>query len=105
MRCSRNGASTLKIEWTAKAAVQFKKNQRYYHHSDRQIARLLAMRVNSALHRLLVLPNRGRKGLYPGTRECVVQRSPYVIVYRVTDDALQVIHIWHGRQDWTNVVE
>ncbi|MDC8015717.1 type II toxin-antitoxin system RelE/ParE family toxin [Tahibacter soli] len=95
----------LKLEWTAKAAVQFKKNQRYYNHIDRQVARLLAMRVNSALLRLRVLPDSGRKGIYSGTRECVVQRSPYIIVYRVVDDTLQVVRVWHGRQDWTNVVE
>ena len=95
----------MRIEWTAKAAAQFKQNQRYDHHSDRQIARLLAMRVNSALHRLLVLPNSGRKGIHPDTRECVVQRSPYVIIYRIAGDALQILHIWHGRQNWMNVVE
>lgn len=95
----------LKLEWTAKAAVQFKKNQRYYQNIDRQIARLLAMRVSSALNRLRVLPESGRPGIYPGTRECVVRRSPYIVVYRVDGDAVQVLSVWHGRQDWTNVVE
>jgi plasmid stabilization system protein ParE len=95
----------LRIEWTVKAATQLKKNQRYYLNIDRQVARLLAMRVDSAVYRLRVLPDSGRPGICPGTRECVVRRSPYIVVYRVAGDAVQILTVWHGRQDWTNVIE
>jgi plasmid stabilization system protein ParE len=33
-----------------------------------------------------------------GTREVV--SSPYVVVYRYTDEIVEVLHIWHGAQDW-----
>jgi plasmid stabilization system protein ParE len=88
----------LRIKWTALAARQFKDNQRYYGSIDRQAARLLAMRVKSALRRLSALPDMGRPGVHPGTREWVVQRSPYIIIYRIERDVLQILHLWHGRQ-------
>ena len=45
-------------------------------------------------------PGVGRAGRTPGTRELVVQGTPYVIPYRVRDDRLEIIAIFHGRQRW-----
>jgi|GEM_PF-6917137 len=33
-----------------------------------------------------------------GTREFV--KFPYVIVYRIKDEAIELLHIHHGAQDW-----
>jgi len=33
-----------------------------------------------------------------GTRELV--SPPYVIVYRSTEEIVEILHIWHGMQDW-----
>ena len=50
---------------------------------------------------LLVLhPGLGRAGRVPGTRELVVQGTPYVVPYRVRDERLEIIAIFHGRQRW-----
>ena len=40
-----------------------------------------------------------------GTREWVVVRTPYVIVYQVTGGVLEILHVWHGRQDWASLVD
>jgi plasmid stabilization system protein ParE len=39
--------------------------------------------------------------LRAGTREWVVSRTPYVLVYRTTADAVEILHVWHAAQDWT----
>jgi plasmid stabilization system protein ParE len=52
----------------------------------------------AACDRLEHLPERGRPGLVAGTRE-LVALWPYVIVYRVFEDSVEVIRIWHGAQD------
>ena len=44
------------------------------------------------------MPERGRIGLRPGTRE-LTSAWPYIIVYRITGEAVQVLRIWHGAQD------
>jgi plasmid stabilization system protein ParE len=33
-----------------------------------------------------------------GTRELV--GPPYVVVYRSTEEIVEILHIWHGAQDW-----
>jgi hypothetical protein len=37
------------------------------------------------------MPNRGRRGAEPGTRELVVAGLPYIVVYRVKDDAVEIL--------------
>ena len=43
----------------------------------------------------------GRPGLREGTREWVVAQTPYVLVYRHNDHAVEILHVWHTAQDWT----
>jgi len=33
-----------------------------------------------------------------GTRELV--SAPYVVVYRYTEEIVEILYIWHGAQDW-----
>jgi toxin ParE1/3/4 len=35
-----------------------------------------------------------------GTREAVVPRTAYVVVYKLTDRTVEVIGIWHGAREW-----
>jgi toxin ParE1/3/4 len=42
------------------------------------------------------LPHRGRIGREDGTRELVVARLPYIVVYRIKGDAVEILHIFHG---------
>ena len=65
-----------------------------------EAASRVAARLISACDRLNFLPNRGRPGRAPGTREFPVR--PYVIVYRVTPGTVEIIRIWHMAQSRTN---
>lgn len=61
-------------------------------------ANRVAVQIVAACDRLEYLPERGRPGLVPGTRE-LVALWPYVIVYRVNPEGAQVLRVWHGAQD------
>ena len=45
------------------------------------------------------MPYRGRLGREGGTRELVIANLPYIVAYRITGDAVEVLHIYHGAQD------
>jgi toxin ParE1/3/4 len=49
---------------------------------------------------LLTFPNRGRIGKKEGTRELVMSHLPYIVVYTVRGDAVYVVRILHGAQQW-----
>jgi plasmid stabilization system protein ParE len=58
----------------------------------------VAVQIIAACDRLDLMPERGRVGLRPGTRE-LTGAWPYVIVYRIRPDHIEVLRIWHGAQD------
>ena len=60
----------------------------------------VAATILDSVDLLALHPGLGRAGRVPGTRELVVQGTPYVVPYRVRDDRLEIIAIFHGRQRW-----
>jgi toxin ParE1/3/4 len=42
----------------------------------------------------------GRAGRVRGTRELVVPGLPYIVIYRVRKDTIQIARILHGAQLW-----
>ena len=61
-------------------------------------ANRVAVQIVAACDRLEYLPERGRPGLKAGTRE-LVALWPYVIVYRISPAAVEILNIWHGAQN------
>jgi len=47
---------------------------------------------------LMEHPNIGRPGKLRGTRELVIQHTPFIVVYRVTSDTVQILRFLHGAQ-------
>ena len=58
----------------------------------------VAVELVAACDRPELFPERGRPGIEPGTRELTTV-WPYVIVYRIGGDTIEVLSVWHGRQD------
>lgn len=61
-----------------------------------------ALRVAEALilagDSLSDLPERGRPGRIPGTRELVAV-PPYLIIYALRGEEVLILRIWHGARD------
>jgi toxin ParE1/3/4 len=50
--------------------------------------------------RLCEFPQSGGAGRILGTRELVVSGLPYVVVYRVEDDTVEILRVAHTSMDW-----
>ena len=46
------------------------------------------------------MPYSGRVGRVEGTREAVVPRSAYIVVYQVSTQAVEIVGIWHAARLW-----
>ena len=44
------------------------------------------------------MPNRGRVGRIAGT--CELVSAPFIIVYRIEAEIVEVLRIYHNAQDW-----
>ncbi len=45
-----------------------------------------------------MFPRRGRRGRSRSTRELMAV-PPYMLVYRVGQDTVRILRVWHGAQD------
>ncbi len=85
------------IRWTVPA---FEDAQNIIAHIRERSPDLATQVMGSILlgaERLLTFPNLGRPGTVEGTRELVV--GPYIIVYRLRSECVELLRIWHGAQD------
>jgi toxin ParE1/3/4 len=48
--------------------------------------------------RLADYPKLGRPGRVKGTRELVVNRTPFIVVYRIKGEIVQILRVLHGAQ-------
>jgi toxin ParE1/3/4 len=64
-------------------------------HSPRA-ARTIDDRIESQVDRLMHIPESGRIGRVAGTRELVVNRTPYIAAYAIVEDRIRVLRVLHG---------
>lgn len=70
--------------------------QQHYPHFAEPTVRTFYQHIRS----LKVSPNRVRPGHRSGTRERTLSPLPYVVVYSAKADVIEILHIYHGAQDW-----
>lgn len=57
-------------------------------------------RIEEQVERLLQFPEMGRIGRIEGTRELVIQNTPYIVAYRVIGEIIRVLRVLYGAQRW-----
>ena len=86
------------IRWTTEAVGQLEATVRHIQQGNSTAARIVAQAVIDRIEQLAAFPGLGRPGEVKGTRELV--SPPYVVVYRFSEEIVEILHIWHGAQDW-----
>lgn len=91
----------MRIRWTEPAVRDLKHICNYLEeHKSSAVAQRVAVAIYETIDGLAQFPQRGRVGKKAGTREIVIQRLPYLAIYRIRLDALEVLRILHGAQQW-----
>ena len=60
-------------------------------------------RIEKQVDQLLDNPEIGRKGRREGTRELVISRTPFVVVYRIKAKRIVIVRLLHTSQAWSIV--
>lgn len=61
--------------------------------------------IESQVELLATTPEIGRPGRVTGTRELVIQRTPYIAAYQVEGKVVRVLRVLHGAQLWPDEME
>jgi toxin ParE1/3/4 len=91
----------MRIRWTRPAAGDLTQICDYIEkHASTAIARRVALSIYQHVGTLAEFPERGRTGRRPDTRELVLTGLPYIAVYRIGKDGVEILRILHGAQEW-----
>ena len=55
-------------------------------------------RIDAQVDILLQQPQMGRPGRKQGTRELVISRTPFIVVYRINGNRIELLRLLHGSQ-------
>ncbi len=92
----------MRVRWTADAAEDLARIVDRIRDDNPTAALRVARTIYSSIAGLSTFPFRGRIGLAPGTRELLFPPWPYIAVYEITSNHVQVLRIRHASQQWPN---
>ncbi len=91
----------MHIRWTELAVHDLTQICDYLEkHGSAATARRVALSIHQRIATLADFPEFGRTGRKPDTRELVFSSLPYLAIYRIRADAIEILRILHGAQDW-----
>jgi len=90
----------MKVRWAPRAVRDLDHIFKRIERDNPKAARNVIQTLYDGCVLLAHFPQRGRAGRMRGRRELVFPGLPYVAVYKVNDDAVEISRIWHGAQDW-----
>jgi toxin ParE1/3/4 len=57
-------------------------------------------RISAQVDTLLQHPRLDRPGRRAGTRELVISRTPFIVVYRIQGERVELLRLLRGAQQW-----
>ena len=89
----------MHIRWTPAAAADLQHISDYLKDHHPHYRQPTMRKLYEAIRSLKTLPHRGRPGREEGTREISFSPVPYVAVYRVKAQSIEVVRIYHAAQN------
>ncbi|RAM50976.1 MAG: type II toxin-antitoxin system RelE/ParE family toxin [Hapalosiphonaceae cyanobacterium JJU2] len=90
----------MQIKWLKKALRNIEQIHEYIAQDNPRAAISVTLKIQQAVNQLANTPYIGREGRVEGTRELVILQTPYIVIYRVKGDTVQVIRILHGSRKY-----
>jgi toxin ParE1/3/4 len=87
------------IRWTPAAARDLQNVSDYLKENHPQYRLATLRKVYAIIQSLKEWPYRGRIGREEGTRELVFSPLPYIATYRLKDQSIEVLRIYHTVQN------
>lgn len=86
--------------WTKPAFQDLEAQLTYIERENPALVSRIALRTKKAIDALETFPHLGRPGVVEGTRGLVLPQLPFVCVYRIRGDQVEILRILHERMQW-----
>jgi toxin ParE1/3/4 len=90
----------MQVRWSTAASQDLFQIIEYIRRENAPAAQRVAKAIYDNISSLSLFPHRGRVGRVEGTRELPVPSLPFLVIYRVTHEAIEIAGVIHGAQRW-----
>ena len=90
----------MRVRWLKGALLDLDAAEAYIAQDDARAATEVILRIVRAVSLLKDQPGSGRAGRVLGTKELIVPHTPYIVPYRVKDDVVQILRVYHASRKW-----
>lgn len=90
----------MRIEWASYAQEDRDEIFTHIEQESPQAAILVDDRIEEQVDQLQQYPEFGRPGRVTGTRELVINKTPFIVPYRILGNTVRVLRILHEAQLW-----
>jgi toxin ParE1/3/4 len=91
----------VRIKWLRRRAVRdLDAAEKFIAQDNSEAAAKVALTIVKAVSQLKDQPGTGRAGRVPGTRELVIAETPYIVPYRVKNDVVEILRVYHSARKW-----
>jgi toxin ParE1/3/4 len=90
----------LEIRWLKRALANLDAEAAFIARENPAAAARVVDTVARTVDLLAQHPGLGRPGRVQGTRELVVASTPYLVPYRVRNNVVEILRVFHGARKW-----
>lgn len=94
----------MRVEWRRLAYMDAMDIADYIELDNPVAALTIFDEIQKQVAMLAYHPKIGRPGRVPGTRELVINRTPYIAVYFVEGSTVNILRVLHGAQRWPKAI-
>ncbi len=86
------------MKWVEAARADLDAEMSYLSKEDEDMALKAYATIRNQVNLLAQFPNKGRSGRVFGTRELVIQHYSYIVPYRVKDNTIEILSVFHTKR-------
>lgn len=90
----------MKVIWSKPGAKDLVQIRSFIAENNPLAAANVAKAILAAAERLRRFPSMGRAGRLPDTRELIVPRTPFIILYTVRKRTVEIVAVLHAARKW-----
>ncbi|MDB9536067.1 type II toxin-antitoxin system RelE/ParE family toxin [Dolichospermum planctonicum CS-1226] len=85
----------MQVKWLRRALRNLEQARNYVFQDNPTAAQELIIKIQNAANQLQNYPFMGKNGRVEGTRELIISNSPYILIYRIKEESVEVLRILH----------
>ncbi len=90
----------MRVRWLRRALRNLESIYEYMEKDNPEAAQKVIMKIRVGVNKLADFPLSGRSGRVESTRELIIGNTPYIVIYRVKSNAVEILRVLHSARQF-----